>query len=147
MRDGVLKSRHTIFLVTAAMLQQARGWGIVELAWADLLQENLRQEGGVLQNIMLPLFFLPQDDPHLPRSVWHAIRDRCAFHAPDQGDPVRWAVGQITAFLTRENQRALDILDWLQQDSHFRDDVQKRPGLAERITGRHPALVPPPPMT
>src|SRR6266852_341518 len=86
LRDGVLRCRHIVFLVTLGMLAQPRGWGIVELAWADLLQENLREAGGVLQNVILPLFFLPHDDPNLPRSAWQPLRDRAAFHTPGDGE-------------------------------------------------------------
>ena len=57
LRDGVLKSGR-IILVTKAMLEQSRGWSVVELAWAELLQDNLREAGAALQNVSLPLFFL-----------------------------------------------------------------------------------------
>jgi hypothetical protein len=145
LRDGVLKSRHTVFFVTAAMLRQSRGWGIVELAWADLLQENLREAGGMLQNVILPLFFLSQDDAQLPRSIWQSLRDRAKFHRPTDGDAAAWAAEQVTQFLLREAVQAQDYAIWLQQDSRARRRLNQRQGLIERITLPHfPLLLPPP---
>lgn len=40
------------------MLDQPCGWSVVELAWAELIQENLRLPGATLQTIVLPLFLL-----------------------------------------------------------------------------------------
>lgn len=144
LRDGVLKCRHAVFLVTRGMLAQPRGWAVVELAWADLLQENLREAGGVLQNVILPLFFLPQDDPHLPRSAWQSIRDRAAFHRPEDGDAVAWAVRQVRGFLGREAERELDNATWLEQDSRAHARLNALPGLVDRITARHLAPASPP---
>lgn len=144
LRDGVLKSRHTVFLITLGMLAQPRGWGIVELAWADLLQENLREPGGVLQNVILPLFFLTQGDEHLSRSAWQSIRDRAAFHRPQDGDAVVWAARQIRGFLEREAERGLDNVSWLQQDSQSRARLEVRQGLIDRIIARYPTPAPAP---
>jgi hypothetical protein len=144
LRDGILKSRHTVFLVTRGMLAQARGWGIVELAWADLLQENLHEPGGSLQNVILPLFFVPQTDEQLLRSVWQSIRDRAVFHTPEDGDPVAWAVREIRAFLAREAELGVDILAWLQQDSNARARVESRQGFFDRVIARYPTPAPAP---
>jgi hypothetical protein len=141
LRDGVLKSRHVVFLVTQAMLAQPRGWSIIELAWADLLQENLRESGGVLQTVMLPVFFLDLSDEGLLRSVWRSLRDRAVFHRPQDGDPVAWTSQQIADFLLRETERGLDNGIWLQQDSRARTRLERRQGLVDRITGQHPAVV------
>ncbi len=143
LRDGVLKCRHSVFLVTQATLTQSRGWGIVELAWADLLQENLREAGAALQNVILPLFFLPQNDERLPRSAWQSIRDRASFHRPEDGDAVRWAVRQVRGFLEREAKLGLDIATWLEQDSRAHTRLGARQGLVDRITARYPTPAPP----
>jgi len=142
LREGILKSRHTVFLVTSAMLAQPRGWGIIELAWADLLQENLRETGGVLQNVILPLFFLSPDDELLLRSAWQPIRDRAAFHTPHSGPPVDWAVRQICGFLAREANRGVDNFAWLQQDSRARDRLNERQGLVDRVIALYPTPAP-----
>ncbi len=142
LRDGVLKSRHVVFLVTQAMLAQPRGWTTIELAWADLLQENLRESGGSFQTVMLPLFFLECDHLGLRRSAWQPIRDRGAFHRPQDGDPIAWAVKQIGGLVLRESQHGLDNDLWLQQDSRARARLERRPGLIDRIVARYPATIP-----
>ena len=142
LRDGILKSRHTVFLVTRAMLAQPRGWGIIELAWADLLQEDLREPGGVLQHVILPLFFLSQDDELLLRSAWQPIRDRAVFHTPQNGAPLDWAVRQIRGFLAREADHGVDNLAWLQQDSRACARLGKRQGLVDRVIARYPTPAP-----
>ena len=138
LREEVLKSRHVVFLITAGMLAQSRGWGIVELAWADLLQENLREPGGVLQNIILPLFFVPQNHELLPRTVWQPFRERVPFYTPEDGNQVTWVVQQIVAFLAREAVRGLDNAAWLHQDAHARARLNSRQGLVNRIKALHP---------
>ena len=142
LRDGVLKSRHTAFLVTSAMLDQPRGWTFVELAWADLLQENLREAGGVLHTVLFPLFFLDKNDLRMRRSAWFSVCDRAAFHRPADGNAVAWAARQIQSFVLREAQRGLDNATWLQQDSKARQRLGARQGLLERIKALHPALLP-----
>jgi hypothetical protein len=137
LRDGVLKSRHVVFLVTKAMLAQSRGWSIVELAWAELLQDNLRDAGAVLQNISLPLFFLEQGSEQLLRTVWQSVRDRAAFHLPPE-DPIGWASRQIAAFVSREERRALDIVLGFQQDLLTSARLQSRAGLIDRVTAQYP---------
>lgn len=144
LRDSILKCRHTIFLVTKAVLAQGRGWCIVELAWADLLQENLKETGGELQAVSLPLFFLDPGDTYLLRSAWQAIRDRGAVHQPENGEPVEWALRRIYEFVIQEEERGMDVKKWLEQDSHFRARLQQREGLIDRITARYPPSIAPP---
>jgi hypothetical protein len=138
LRDEVLKCRHAVFLVTEEMLAQSRGWGVLELAWADVLQENLREAGGVLQNIILPLFFLPQDHELLPWTVWQSVRDRGVFYRQEDGDELTWAVNQIVGYLSREASRGLDNAAWLHQDSQARIRLNSRAGLVKRIKALHP---------
>ena len=76
LRDSILHSRHTAFLITDAMLSSPRGWCVQELAWSELLQDNFHYSGGDLVNLILPLYFVEQSDNRLPRSVWQALRDR-----------------------------------------------------------------------
>ena len=143
LRDGILQSRHTVFLVTSRMLAQPRGWTTIELAWTALLQENFQEPGGVLQNVMLPLFFLSPAEKALPRSVWQTVRDRAVFQ-PKRGDRVNWAVRQSRAFLEREAIQGLNVAAALDQDSHFRSRLASRPGLIDRVSARHPTPAPPP---
>ena len=46
LRDGILDSRHVIFFVTDAMLDSPRGWCVMELAFAELIDANLTHPGG-----------------------------------------------------------------------------------------------------
>jgi len=76
LRDGILKSRHTVHFITDAMLGSSRGWCVMELSLVELLQGNLQVRGGQLAHPMLPLFFVSQDDRRLARSVWQDLRDQ-----------------------------------------------------------------------
>lgn len=143
LRDEILKCRHTVFLVTEAMLAQPRGWCVIELAWADVLQENLPTTSGVLQNIILPLFFVPQGHALLPRTVWQSVRDRGVFHRSEDGDEVAWAAQQIIRFIGREEDRGRDCSAWLRADKDSRERINARPGLARRIRALDPAPLPP----
>jgi len=144
LRAGVLKCRHVVFLVTQRMLSQARGWGIVELAWAELLQENLREPGGALQTVALPLFFLDPANARLRRSPWQTLHDKAVYHRRRDGGRVAWAARQVSAFVLREAQRGLDNGIWLEQDSRARARLGARQGLLERITALHPGPIPAP---
>ncbi|MBI2806991.1 MAG: toll/interleukin-1 receptor domain-containing protein [Planctomycetes bacterium] len=140
LRDGILECRHTVFLVTANLLAQPRGWANIELGWASLLQENLLIQGGTLQNVILPLVFVSQSNRRLPRSIWETLRDRAVFHK--RGRPVTWARDQIARFLEREARRGNDMAELVEQDSHIRARLRERPGLIDRVCARHPALRP-----
>jgi hypothetical protein len=138
LRDGILRCRHVAFLVTPAMLDQARGWTVVELAWAELLQANFQIAGGALQTVALPLCFVQASDPRIPRSVWNVLRDKAAFHDPAKGDAVDWAIQSIETFLYREQEKALDLALLVQQDGRLRTELASRPGLRDRVESRFP---------
>ncbi len=142
LRDGILRSRHTIFLVTPSLLAQARGWTTIELAWANSLQENLVEPGGVLQNIMLPLFFCSPKHPGVPACVWECMRDRAIFCPPKTANRVRWAAREIHEFLVREAALGLEVDAMLEQDSRLRKRLKKRAGLIDRVTARYPTPAP-----
>lgn len=123
------------------MLQQPRGWSFIELAWAELLQDNLQEPGGVLQTVSLPLFFVARQDSRLPQCAWFPMIDRARFHLPADGDPVHWASRQIEAFVMREAQQGLENVIWLDGDTRSRKRLKKRAGLIERITAIHPVAL------
>ena len=79
LRDGILKSRHTVFFITDALLASPRGWCAMELTLAEIVQTNLQTRGGQLANTILPLYFVDQYDDRLPRSVWQDLRDLGRF--------------------------------------------------------------------
>ena len=93
------------------MMDYRRGWCPMELAYSDLVQSNFLHPGGSLLNFELPLFFLNRTDVELPRTVWDALRDReeVSICTP-MATSVAWAVEQITAFLRREQDIALDMM-------------------------------------
>ncbi len=134
LRDGILTCRHSVFFVTSAMLTQARGWCVQELAWAELLQDNLLRPGGpALQNVLLPLYFVPPADDRLVRSVWQSVRDRGPFR-PRGYRWIDWAVDQIAGFLSRENSHAARLGAHALDDHAFRTQLNARSGLLTRVT-------------
>lgn len=142
LRDGLLRCRHVVFFVTLAMLDYRRGWCLIELAYADLLQANLLGRGGPLLNFELPLFFIDQVDPQLPRTAWNLLRDRGAFHQPADGDPLAWAVERISGFLRQEQRLALEMARFLAPGQPDYDELAGRPGLLERLTRFDPGPIP-----
>ena len=142
LRDGLLRSRHVVFFITLGMMDYTRGWCLMELAYSDLLQANLIHAGGPLLNFELPLIFLDRTDSDLQRTAWDALRDRGVFHHPTNGDPVAWAVDQITAFLHREQDLALDMAKVIVPGQPVHDALTRRPGLLERVTLFDPSPIP-----
>ena len=142
LRDSILNCRHVIFFITDAMLAQSRGWCVQELAWSELLQDNLILPGGpALQNVILPLFFVEQSDPRLPRSVWQATRDRGIF-CPSKSPAIPWAIDQIGQFLIREQILAQDFLSYARNDLSFRKGLNPASGLFDRVTKFEPKPMP-----
>ncbi len=142
LRDGLLRSRHVVFFVTLGMMDYRRNWCPMELAYSDLVQSNFLHPGGSLLNFELPLFFLNRTDVELPRTVWDALRDRGSFHLHSDGDPVAWAVEQITAFLRREQDLALEMTKVLVPGQPIYDALAGRLGLIERVTRFDPGPIP-----
>ena len=142
LRDSILNCRHVVFFVTDAMLSQSRGWCVQELAWTELLQDNLILPGGPsLQNVLLPLFFVDQSDPRLPRSVWQSIRDRGHF-CPPKRLPTEWAVDQIIKFLRREQLLANDYRRVIRRSTEFRKSLNPPSGLCDRVSKFEPVAIP-----
>jgi TIR domain len=142
LRDGLLRSRPVVFFVTLGMMDYKRGWCPMELAYSDLLQANLIHAGGPLLNFELPLIFLDRSDQELPRTAWDALRDRGIFHHPSDGDAVIWAVEQITAFLHREQNLALDMAKVVAPGHAVYKALEDRHGLVERLTQFYPGPIP-----
>ena len=163
LRNGVLRSRHSVFLVTPALLKQPRGWSIIELAWAHLLQENLREPGRELLSVALPLVFVDPVADLFMRSAWRATCDRCAFYSPGKGswvrravrgmlrfvrfyrprdgDRVTWALGHIRRFVRDQQRLGVENEMLLEAVPDFRARVEIYPGMLERITCRHPPAI------
>ena len=142
LRDSILQCRHTVFLITDAMLASPRGWCVQELVWAELLQANLVSPGAILLNVILPLFFTDFSDSRLSRSVWQLLRDSGKF-CPAGATRVEWAANEIEAFLRREEQWASHVRTTARPRSDRRTDLKKKPGLLNRVTRFDPQPLPP----
>ena len=141
LRDGILNSRHSVFFVTDAMLNSARGWCVIELAFAELLETNLHYRGGKLANFILPLFSISQADPRLPRSVWQLVRDRGRFFDPvSDGDLVEWCQREIRDFLVRERQVCKNVAQLALNDQSLTAELRKTTCLFDRVTKFQPRL-------
>ena len=142
LRDAILTCRHAVFLATDTILATSRGWCVQELAWAELLQDNLLEAGGpTLVNVTLPLYLVPPSDPRLVRSVWNSSRDRGPFHTSGT-PPVEWAAEQVMAFLKREEELVYEYKRFARADKAFRDQLRLRTGLPDRVTKFDPSRIP-----
>jgi hypothetical protein len=142
LRDGLLRSRHVVFFITLGMIDYTRGWCPMELAYSDLLQSNLVGAGGALLHYELPLFFVDQTSAAIAPTVWNVLRDRGRFHHPSDGDPTKWAVGQIIAFLHREQDLSLDLAKVLVPGQPSHTALNSRPGFIQRVTQFDPSPIP-----
>lgn len=144
LRDALGLSRHVAFFVTDRILATQRGWCILELGYAELIQANLVWPGGPLANSYLPLYLVPKADERLPRTVWQLARDRGVFHEDSPGiDPISWCVGQLLAYLRREQQQAVRLTTHVRQDARLRKHLSATPGLRDRVTKFAPSRLPP----
>ena len=143
LKCAVLESRHVVFFVTPAMIASGRGWCVFELAYVELLQAALVRPGGALANLFLPLYFVPQSDPALPRTVWQAPRDRGRFHDPAaDGPPGPWAVREVVRFLRTEERLAADFRSRARADREFKTELRKKRGLFDRACRFDPQPLP-----
>ncbi len=139
LQDAVLASRHVVFFVTDAMLQSARGWCVLELAYAEILGMNLRGRGGSLAHAFLPLFLVDQGDERLPRTVWQAVRDNGHFLPTGSlGQAQQWCVQAITKFLMGEQEMCRDLNKSCVLDADLKAELQRTPGLYDRVTKFEP---------
>jgi hypothetical protein len=139
LQGAVLASRHVIFFVTDAMLRSARGWCVLELAYAEILDANLQGRGGSLAHAFLPLFLTEQADERLPRTVWQAVRDRGHFlPTTSTASTHQWCVQEIKKFLLSEQQVCRDLNASCVQDAGLKAELQRTPGLYDRVTKFEP---------
>ena len=145
LRERILRCRHIVYLVTQATLAVARGWTVLERAYAGILQDNLCACGIDLCHVELPLFFLPRNEHRLTRSVWQSVRGKASFHVPSDGNPVDWAVAQIARFVHQEQNWGIEVSEMTRMDPTLRKTISadKRPGLHERLRAEFPILDPP----
>ena len=143
LQDGILLSRHTVFFITDAMLNSPRGWCVMELTLAEIVQANLQVRGGQLANSVLPLFFVDRTDERLPRSVWQDLRDLGQFYpVSTKIDPIEWAASEIVNFLKREQQLSKQWATATRRDKDLKELLKTVQGLSERAIRFDPDLIP-----
>ena len=136
LRESIIRCRHIVYFVSAKSLAQGRGWSSVELAYSNLLQENLHFRWE-LCHIHFPLFFVPQDKASLLRSAWGPLVERGRFYPPGRVDSgaVHWATQEIVAFVRQEERRGDSLAVQVQNDPSFQPILKNEPHLLQRITG------------
>ncbi len=143
LQDAILRCRHVVFFITPALLKSPRGWCVLELAYAEILNRTLTFQGEQLTNVFLPLMFLPKSSRRGMRTVWQPLRDRAAFCPVEDGTArVNWACLEITRFLKAEQRKAADIQKTLERDSKFRKLIASETGLRDRIARFDPQPIP-----
>jgi len=144
LRDGVLRSRHIAFFVTDAMLNNSRGWCCYELAFAELMQINLKHPGGQLANVLLTLYLVDRNDMRLSRSVWQLASDLGNFYDPTSNTTrCEWCIQEIKRFLIREQELSLEVALMSKHDEKMARLLSQTHGLKDRVTRFHPAKIPP----
>jgi TIR domain len=143
LQNSILTCRHTIFFITEQMVANPRGWCVLELAYSEILQDNLAVTGGSLSHVILPLFFVPVDSSPVSRSVWKRVQDRGPyFEAVKSKDRVEWAVSEIVAFLSREELYATQMKNAIRSDPGILDPVKSDTGIKRRVSRFDPHPVP-----
>ncbi len=139
--EGVLNCRHVVFFLTYAMLENPKGWCPVELAYADLVQRNLRTPGLDLVNVVLPLKFV--SDESLKPTVWRTLDDSGQSYNPTKHpDAVGWATTAIERFLRSGEALAKQRDIRSKRDDEFKLALESIPGLRDRVTKFHPRRLP-----
>lgn len=141
LRDGLLRCRHVVYLVTRETLQRARGWVAVERTYGDLIQSNFRHQEVELSHVELPLYFVPQDDKVLARSIWQSIREKGKFYAGvnvSTRKAIQWAASQIDAFVQQEEKRGMEIGEYVEQDQTLREKYVHETNALRRIAAIDP---------
>ena len=141
LKDSILRSRHTAFFITEAMLTVPRGWCVVEYTLSRLLQDTLVR-GLLLSRVIFPLFFVEKNNPLLARSVWRDFIERGVFWDPEgvEVDIARWATVEVTKFRRHEQSYAEEMRTLIQQEPSFARLVDE-PGLFERVTTMQPESI------
>ncbi|MCE9604159.1 MAG: toll/interleukin-1 receptor domain-containing protein [Planctomycetia bacterium] len=145
LREELLGTRHVVYFITPAMLNQGRGWTQIERGYSATIQQLLRYEDIELAHVELPLLFADSTDDVFQRLVYRSLIDkslRCNIPILDAADGywgrnhVEWAADAIESFVHQEEQWAINLAVRFAQDSHLQerfatDDNRRRRILAE----------------
>ena len=141
LREGLLKCRHIIYLITRETLKRARGWVSVEKTYGDMIQGRFRHEELELSHVELPLYFVRQDDAVLVRSIWQTDRQKGKFYEGNNvttQKAISWAARQIEEFVRQEELRGEQIADLVKHDPMLRTKFSHEPNLLRRIAASDP---------
>ncbi len=144
LREGIIHCRQVVYFVTAPFLAQGRGWSIVENAFANLLQENLRHSSLEVCHVQLPLFFVPRTHGVLARSVWGPLLTRGRYYPAGRVDAgaTAWATREIISFIQQEEKRGASLAEQMQTDPGFQPWLAAEPNLLRRVMGADPPSIP-----
>ena len=126
LRKGLAESRHVVYLITRATLENRRGWQLLERVLAAQVQDAFRSAGNELVRYELPLVLLPDDAAArdtLNRSIWQPVMGRAAFCPVDGPAAVDWAAEQIVRFILQEQEHAVFVAEGYLEDPIFRRGV------------------------
>jgi hypothetical protein len=145
LQEEILRARHVVYFITPSLLEQGRGWTVVERAFSATIQQRLRYDGPEISHVELPLLFVPQDNPIFLRSVWRPLSDkaeRCRCDSPDlktswRQEHVAWAADTIESFVRQEEQWAFQLAECFDQDSRWARYFNEQ-NLRERVLAQSP---------
>lgn len=141
LREGLLKCRHIIYLITRETLKQARGWVAVEKTFGEMIQSRFRHEEIELSHVELPLYFVREDDKVLVRSIWQSACEKGKFFDGTNvatRKAIRWTATQIEAFVRQEELRGEQIAENLKHDPMLSARFSQEPNLLRRIAASDP---------
>lgn len=144
LREAVLCWRHVVYFITASFLSQGRGWNAVENAYANLLQENLREGSLEVCHVQLPLFFVPRGHRVLDRSAWGPITSRGRHYPGGRVDTgaVAWATQEIISFIRHEEIRGASLAEQIEVAPRYDRWLTGEPNLLRRNMGADPPSIP-----
>jgi hypothetical protein len=139
--EEVLRCRHVVFFVTAALLRQARGWSAIERSYSEVVQRVLSSGPLEVCHVELPLVFLPRDHPTLNRSIWAPLLSKAVFYPGkprSKREHIEWAASTVSDFVRQEQAWGLDIGIRIQADHDLASQFGADDNLFDRVTGASP---------
>lgn len=127
LREELLKCRHVAYLISDSLLQQSRGWPIVERTYSELIQKQLCYGATEFQHFELPLVLADPAHPLFNESPWRLLLSRARFYLWRSNiaeSPEEWAVREIREFVFQEQLWAEDIEKRLRRDTAARQHFQ-----------------------
>ena len=142
LRSSLLKCRHAVFFITEAMLASPRGWCVLELAYAELIQANLTRGTLPLVNVVMPLFFGTMRHEALERSVWRRLLDSAVpLPIEDAASSIQSAADAVHDFLLREQEHRSDVAEKIRGEAALSDELNLIQGKRNRCFKFQPSYI------